>query len=224
MTSYGYLDEIFDSHADDIRDIVTSAFVRSYEQNATCFDESIGHTPLVYGFMVRSTGIMHLAQAFEDIPSVRVTESGNLFNVGFRGGWTMHFYKYRDMQSAKFDRSGVRRDLVSANQLSLFADSVGTRPVGEVAGLGRHLVVVHQGDPHHGLRSIDVGVPVSMAVDGSQWLWRENIYAAPIAATPLVGDAPPMVPTYADMPMPELTLGLAEKKVAADAETQGRAS
>ena len=219
MDRMGYFDEIFGSSTDSIRETVTTAFVRSYEENVHCFDESLGHTSLVYGFMVRATGLMYLAQSFDEMDGVRVVQSGNLFNVVFDDARTMHFYKYPDMESAKFDRSRVRRNLVSENQLSLFNETIGTRPVSEARGLGRHLVVVHQGNPYTGLRSIDVGAPVNMAVDGTQWLWRENLHTAPVIELAPPEVAAPAIAGYAELPVPELTLDLTKPRI--DMERSG---
>lgn len=205
--SNSYFAALFGEHSEEIAQIVTNAFKRSYDENIGCYDEALGHTPLVYGFMVRSTGIMYLAEAFGRFEGASIIQSGNIFHVRFEGGRMMHFYKYPDMETAKFDRSQVRRQLVSDNQqLSLFSDSFGRLTPVEVARSAKHLVVVHQGDPHSGLRSIDVGVPINQLSDGSQWLWRDNLYRAPITAPVKLDAMPPSVLTYTDMPVPELSL------------------
>jgi hypothetical protein len=172
----------------EFRRALLAAIKHSYDENCRRFaPDDVGDNNISFSHTVREN-LRFLLQK-EIVESERLAGvigvhwKGLIYELMLPGDLYVHIYKappgITDVRKLRFDGSKRQISILEGNadQLAMnFAAAAGEEaPEGIDGGSGRHVVVVHFGDPVDGLDKVIAGEPFLSELDAPDWIWIESL-------------------------------------------------
>ncbi|MGE0128958.1 MAG: hypothetical protein AB7U82_12840 [Blastocatellales bacterium] len=176
--------QLKDDFPPEVCNALVNAVIRSYESNYSCYDPSIGHSPMVFGLMIYTSKVFFLSQLEDEAKKIKLLQKQPYFSLQV-GGYKLSTYcagRSSDTDvEVSFPLNKTRASIITdRNQAQLKLPFPGFDEPPDDSEC-REVILADIGNPVDGAIKIFLGIPIKKDKDGriSQWgttllLWENE--------------------------------------------------